>query len=153
MKINKLIGIFIAVILVIIVAVVFFLSARGGGAQATIGDQKVNLMVVDTSESRAIGLSETKSLSDDQGMLFVFDEKSYPSFWMKGMDFPIDIIFLNDKKIVTIHENVQPPQKGQEDNALPLYQATGPSNQVLEVRAGFAKKYNVKVGDTIDLSL
>ncbi len=153
MKINKIIAIFIAVIVVILVAVVFFLSTRSGDAQAQIGEQKIKLTVANTPETRAIGLSETASLADDQGMLFIFEEKSYPSFWMKDMEFPIDIIFLNDEKIVTIHENAQPPKDEQEDNTLPLYQASGPSNHVLEVHSGFARENNLKVGDTIDLSL
>ena len=45
------------------------------------------------------GLSERQSLAEDKGMLFLFEKPDHYAFWMKGMEFPLDIIFINGDKI------------------------------------------------------
>lgn len=157
MKLNKFIIIFL-IIFLLVVGVLFVISLRGGrifggGNQVTIGGEKVHVRIADDPQERQIGLSETAKLGDKEGMLFLFDKKGYPSFWMKGMEFPIDIIYLNDTKVVTIYKNVQPPKSEDEMEMLPTYPATNTSNRVLEVPAGFADKHGVKVGDTVTFSL
>lgn len=155
MNINRTIAIFLAVVLLIAGAIVFFSMQDGGlfgaGPTATVNSTTVNLTIADSQEERSVGLSETASLGENEGMLFLFEEKAYPAFWMKGMDFPIDIIFLDEEQVVTIHDNISPPEEDEEN--LPLYQPTRPSNRVLEVPAGFTEEHNVEVGDTIELSL
>lgn len=142
--------------LIVVAVTVIFLSTRGSlfgkKAEATFGETKVSLDVVDTPETREKGLSGRNSLADDKGMLFIFDEPTIPSFWMKGMKFPIDIIFLNDNKIVTIHKNVPQPKTTTE---LPTayYQPDSLVNRTIELKAGMADKYNLKVGDTVDIAL
>lgn len=157
MSINRSIAIFLVVVLLIAGAIVFFSVQNGGlfgsGPQAKIDNTTVNLKVADSQKERSIGLSETSSLGDNEGMIFLFEQKGYPSFWMKGMEFPIDIIFLNEEQVVTVHRDVKPPKDNEEDKTLPIYQPTRPANRVLEVPAGFAKEHNIDVGDTIDLSL
>lgn len=154
MNINKSIAIFLIVTLLVAGAIVFF-SINGGifgsGPTATVNNTTINLTVADSQEERSIGLSETASLGENEGMIFLFDDKAYPSFWMKGMEFPIDIIFLNEEQVVTIYKNVSPPED--ENGELPLYQPTRPANRVLEVPAGFADEHNIEVEDTIELSL
>lgn len=151
MKINKLVWIFLGVIL-LIGAVIFFIMLRGGAEKATLGGQEINLTVADSPEEREIGLSNTASLGENEGMIFLFDEKGYHSFWMKGMAFPIDIIFLNDDMIVTIHKNVPAPES-EDVTPTASYSPTQPSNRVIEVPAGFSDKHNINVGDTVELSL
>lgn len=152
---NKLIGIFLAVLLIIGAVIIFFSLRNGGlfgsGPKVTIGEEVLNVKIADTPEKRAVGLSETASLGENEGMLFLFDEEQYPAFWMKGMEFPIDIIFLDEKTVVTIYQDVQPPKD--ENGQLPLYQPTRPANRVLEVPAGFVKAHNLKVGDTVSVEL
>ena len=50
-----------------------------------------------TDEEKARGLSGRESLDEDEGMLFVFDVPGNYGFWMKDMNFAIDIIWLNEK--------------------------------------------------------
>lgn len=151
---TKYILAFLAFIIAGVLLIILFSS---GGllskkATATFGSQKVTLEVADSEKAREKGLSERASLADNRGMLFLFDEPGIPAFWMKGMKFPIDIIFLNNKKIVTIYKNVQPPKTTSE---IPTnyYQPTYPSDKVIELKAGAADKYNLHTGDTINLSL
>jgi uncharacterized membrane protein (UPF0127 family) len=141
----------------IIAGVIIIILLSSGGllakkATATFGSQKVTLEVADSEKAREKGLSERATLADNQGMLFLFDEPGIPAFWMKGMKFPIDIIFLNKNKIVTIFKNVSPPRTTSE---IPTnyYQPSYPSDRVVELKAGASDKYNLHTGDSINLSL
>ncbi len=158
MNTNK-IAIIVGIILVIIIGVWGFLNLspflgslfnRPTGS-VTINDQTIRVEVADTPEKQETGLSQKKSLPDDQGMLFVFEEPGYPSFWMKEMQFPIDIIFINDTTVTTLYANVQPP----ESNTAPLavFKPTSPSDKVLEVNAGKAAELGIEVGSTLQIEL
>lgn len=144
------------IIVIIVAALVVVLLSKTGilgkKATATFGDKKVTLDVADTEQTREKGLSGRSSLADDHGMLFLFDEPGLPTFWMKGMKFPIDILFLNNDKIVTIYKNVSAP-KTTTENPKEYYQPTYPSDKVIELKAGAADQYNLKQGNTINLSL
>jgi uncharacterized membrane protein (UPF0127 family) len=111
---------------------------------------KVKIEIADTVEERKVGLSGRKSLEENGGMLFSFEGKEVtPGFWMKGMLFPLDIIWIKDEKIVKIDKNVPIPEK---DEVSPkLYYPPLSVNYVLEVNAGFCDKNNIKVGDTIKI--
>jgi uncharacterized protein len=113
----------------------------------TIGNHSFKVVAVSTQKEQEIGLSKTKSLSPDRGMIFLFKKLDYYLFWMKNMKFPIDIIYINNDKIVTIKNNVQIP-KNNTDN-LPIYSSTEPADKVLEIQAGLSQKYNFKNGDKL----
>lgn len=114
----------------------------------TIGDSKFEVSVADSQKEREVGLSETKSLPQDQGMIFLFEKPDYYSFWMKNMMFPIDIIYINKNEIVTIQSNVQPPSNSIENPI--IYTPTKPSDKVLEINAGLSEKYKFKKGDKVN---
>ncbi|OGM08307.1 hypothetical protein A2159_02005 [Candidatus Woesebacteria bacterium RBG_13_34_9] len=86
-------------------------------------------------------------------MLFIFDYKSIPDFWMKGMKFPLDIIWINDNIIVDVDENIQNPKSLSNLNQLPKYSPSIPINFVLEVNAGFCSKEGIKIGDRVQMNL
>ena len=90
-------------------------------------------------------------MDEKNGMYFIFDKPDYHSFWMKDMRFPIDIIFINDGKIVTIYKNVPIPTS--ETQLPPIYRPTNPVDHVLEINAGLADKYSFQVGDSVTTSL
>jgi len=113
----------------------------------TIGDHSFEVTVATSQQEREIGLSQTKSLQQDQGMIFLFEKPDYHSFWMKNMKFPIDIIYINGDKIVTIQNDAQPPKENEEISI--IYTPTEPSDKVLEIQAGLSKEYNFKNGDKI----
>jgi uncharacterized membrane protein (UPF0127 family) len=70
----------------------------------------ITVEVVDTPELRGQGLSGRESLTSDKGMLFVFDNTSESNcFWMKDMNFSLDMIWLNEnREVVTVTSNVTP---------------------------------------------
>lgn len=107
--------------------------------------------VVDTDEKRSKGLGFRESLATNSGMLFIYDEAKQYTYWMKGMQFPIDIMWIRDNKIADILPNIPPPIEGQSDETLERYSSSVEVNQVLETNAGFVDQNNIQVGDTIIL--
>ncbi|KKR56408.1 MAG: hypothetical protein UT94_C0038G0013, partial [Candidatus Uhrbacteria bacterium GW2011_GWF2_40_263] len=100
------------------------------------GGPEVTASVADDLREMKQGLAGVKELSDKEGMLFVYQEKQEePSYWMKGMMIPIDIIWIDENKIVGVIENIPV----ESDEPLTVYTSSVPVDRVLEVRAGFAK--------------
>lgn len=129
---------------------------QGGAAQANrtvlkLGKCSIKVEVVNGASLLESGLSGRKELAQDAGMLFVFGDPDYYSFWMKGMKFPLDFIWILDGEVIQITPNVPPPSML--ERKLPTYSPLVPVNFVLEVNAGIVKKCGVKVGDMIVLPL
>lgn len=150
---NKIIIIF-ALFLIMIGGFVFYQfntkSIKQQG-KVTIGKQNFAVEVVKKPKDQQIGLTKYESLKDDQGMLFAFETSDTYGFWMKNMKFPIDIIFINNDTIVSVFDSV-PIQPNNAVNP-PIYHPEGPSNTVLEIKAGLAKKYGIKKGDHIEIKI
>ncbi|MCH7640977.1 DUF192 domain-containing protein [Patescibacteria group bacterium] len=117
-----------------------------------VGERKIVVEVADNPSEWQIGLSEHESLRKDEGMLFIFSKKdTRPSFWMEGMEFDIDIIWINDGKVTQIEQNVPKPKEGTPSSELPLYQPFDVIDYVLEVNSGFVKENGIAVGDEVKL--
>ncbi|MBN2013878.1 MAG: DUF192 domain-containing protein [Candidatus Altiarchaeota archaeon] len=96
--------------------------------------------IADNDRSRSIGLSSKNSLTDEEGMLFVFEREGRYGFWMWRMKFPIDIVWVDkEKRVVDISENLQPCPK----RPCPSYTPLNDTLYVVEVTAGFAERYNI----------
>jgi len=114
-----------------------------------IGGKIINTEIADTNAKRELGLSGHKPLSDDQGMLFVFNKTGKYPFWMKDMLFPIDIIWLEPSNIEGI-VNVVYIEKNAQPNSYPAtFGGQIDAQYVLEVNAGFSDKNNLKIGDQV----
>ncbi len=111
----------------------------------SVGNQiiKIDIEIADNDYERQLGLMNRKSMEEMQGMLFIFPEEKFQSFWMLNTLFPLDILFINsNKEIVTIHKNTIPLSQQS-------YPSSEPAMYVLEVNAGFCERHNVKLGDKI----
>ncbi len=106
--------------------------------------------VADTQEKRSRGLGGKEKLASDEGMLFIFPKRDKYPFWMKGLTFPLDFIWIREEKIVDLLRNVQPPAQGQTDESLPIYQSIEEVDAVLEINGGVAESLNIQVGDKIE---
>lgn len=116
---------------------------------ANINNHTFKLEIAKTQQEKEIGLSKKKILEKNAGMLFLFEKPGYYPFWMKDMKFPIDIIYIRNDRIVTIHKNVKPPKNP--NDRLPLYNSKEPADTILEINAGLAQKYNIKEGDIVKI--
>lgn len=117
---------------------------------ATIDGHTFFIETAVTEKEQQVGLAKYSSLAQNNAMYFPFDHPGFFAFWMKDMHFPIDILFLKDKKIVTIFDTVPNPTKDQIN--LPTYQPSVPANGVLEINAGLSKKYGFHTGDSVEIS-
>ena len=115
-----------------------------------IGDTKINVELADTPEKRGKGLGGRDSLDPNSGMLFTFDKPGKYQFWMKGMKFPLDFIWINGSRVADILPNIQPPAPNEPDSQLDIYEPVTEVDKVLEVNAGFAASHNIKVGDSVE---
>lgn len=143
-------------VLILIVVILAFVKFKGlnflpnlGGKTASIDGHTYNLLIANDDKSRQIGLSNRKSLDKNSGMLFIFPKKGIYSFWMKDTQIPLDMIFINDNKIVYIVKNA-PPQAGKKGQ-LPIYTPSAQANYVLEINGGDSEKNKFKNGDTVTL--
>lgn len=117
-----------------------------------IGSTEVSVEVANTADSRAKGLGGRASLAKDSGMIFTFDSQNVtPTFWMKGMEIGLDIIWINDGKVVGMAKNIPAPPPGATDSRLTLYNPGQPIDYVLEVNSGFCDSNNIKIGDLVTL--
>ena len=80
-------------------------------------------------------------------MLFIFPKADKYPFWMKGLSFALDFVWIRDNRVVDILENIQPPAANTPDSALPIYSANMPIDKVLELNAGAVKLLGIRVGD------
>jgi len=103
-----------------------------------------------TEEERTRGLMFRKTLNEDQGMLFVFEEEERHAFWMKNMTFSIDILWLDgQKRIVHIEREVPPCPK----EPCPSYPPRYPALYVLELKEGTAERLNLQLFDRLEFIL
>lgn len=105
----------------------------------------VKVEVADDFQEQLQGLSNRTRLNSDAGMLFVFSDKQERTFWMKQMNFPIDILWISDNKIVNISKNLAPEGEYPKNK----YSSQQKANYVLEVNAGFAEENQIKIGDIV----
>lgn len=112
-----------------------------------------NVFVADGPVERTLGLGGTAKLEGNEGMIFLYDEADTYEFWMKEVNYPLDIIWLNDLEVVDITENVQPEDIATPDSDYRHYAPVVPANAVLEVNAGVVERQDIQIGDTVMIKL
>ncbi len=99
------------------------------------------------------GLGYRDSLAEDAGMLFDLHEARIPVFWMKGMRFPLDMVWIgDDRRVAAVTENVQ-PQPGVADEGLTRVSPPAPVRYVLELNAGAAARHGIGAGTQLAFEL
>ena len=106
----------------------------------------LEIEIADDDYQTETGLMYRSSMKDDRGMLFIFPDSDYRSFYMKNTQFSLDIIYLNEQlEIVSIQKEATPG----DETSLP---SEAPAKYVLEVNAGLADQWNLQKGDYIEFS-
>jgi uncharacterized membrane protein (UPF0127 family) len=139
--------------LLIIVAVGLYLFSAGLTSNSvekkefTFAGKIINVEIADDVLERTRGLSGRESLSEESGLLFVFEEPGQHGFWMKDMNFPIDILWFDEeKRLIYTEEDVSP------ETFPETFHAPEPSLYVLEVNVGEFSNLSSFVGQTFELS-
>lgn len=108
----------------------------------------LDLVIMTTPEELETGLSNYTSWPDDRGMLFLFQKQDIQRMWMKDMDFPIDMFWIDSKgRVVHIEKNAPPC----ESTLCEIYEPQTLAKYVIETRTGFAKEFNIYDGNKVEL--
>lgn len=142
---------FLAIALLVALAVFGAIRIRRSPALSTVtlAGKKIYVEVAKTAAQREKGLSDRQTLCPDCGMLFIFETPDFYSFWMKRMYFDIDMIWINDHKVVDITHRAKKPSPEEFDAPKIIYSPKAAVDKVLEVNAGWCEKNGVKIGDEI----
>ncbi|HEY3094689.1 MAG TPA: DUF192 domain-containing protein [Nitrososphaera sp.] len=127
--------------------------SNNGFRQVKITVNGVDLVadIAETGDQQSKGLSVKDILNENEAMLFPFKKEGQHTFWMKGMKFPIDIIWIDSyKEVVHIEHSLDPCVP---NSFCPTYTPSERSFYVLETAAGFAAKYNVTEGTPVEFEL
>lgn len=113
--------------------------------------QEFLLEIADSPEERAQGLMFREELENNEGMIFVFNDESPRSFWMKNTLIPLDVVYIDGNYQVVDIQTMQPCP--QEEVRCPTYPSTEASRYAIELNAGRAASISLETGDVIDLRL
>jgi hypothetical protein len=109
------------------------------------GPVLLNVEVADTETQREQGLMFRRSISANQGMIFLFDSEHEITMWMKNTYIPLDMVFIgSDWRIRHIAYDAEP-------FSTDVISSMRPASRVLEIGAGQAKKLGLAVGDSVVL--
>lgn len=124
----------------------FSLFARNTQAVVRIADIPIQVAIADTPAERVQGLSGRAQLAENTGLLLVFPNADHHGIWMKDMNFPIDVLWLNGGgRIVDIAHDVGP------ETFPTVFRPDAPAQYILEVNANFAEIFGIKIGDVVNL--
>lgn len=99
--------------------------------------------IADDDAERAQGLMNRAEMPQDSGMLFVFPDEKFRSFWMKNTLIPLDILFIDSKGVVVhIHHHATP-------HDLTGIPSQMPAMYALEINGGQAASLGIQVGDKV----
>ena len=135
-----LVGLFLAVF----VAIVVLLYPQTYKSEVVLGGKTFLVDVADTNYLLSKGLSGREPLGSDEGMFFVFQKPDIHTFWMKDMNFPIDIIWMDENfDVIHIEKSISP------ETYPKTFTSKENSMYVLEISAGESQKLGIKIGDEV----
>ena len=143
---SKKILLLIAAVVAVIVGVIVYMVESDTTSVApavSIKDTQLQATFAITDSQRTRGLSGAPILTGNQAKVFVFDDENTWSIWMKDMNGPIDIVWLDtSKKVVHIVSEAQP-------SSYPKTIFTPPtkSKYVIETTSGLMARSGIVVGD------
>jgi uncharacterized protein len=113
--------------------------------QVEIRGKQVAVEIADSRAEQEKGLGERDGLAWGTGMYFTYPRPGFYGFWMKGMRFSIDIVFLRENRIVDLFPHVAFEAGGNG----PTIRPRSLVDAVLEVPAGFAAANGWQIGDRV----
>ncbi len=106
-----------------------------------------NIEIAEGEYETQTGLMYRKSLPQDAGMLFMFDNSQLRAFYMKNTEIPLDIIYINEDKII---EKIYTMATPFDATSLP---SNVPIKYVLELNGAVSSSLGVLAGDRVDWSI
>jgi len=123
------------------------------GPTVSVGNAAFLVETAVDDQQKARGLSGRDILHQGSGMIFLYTREDTYGFWMKGMRFPLDFVWIaGNCSVLEITPNVPQAPPGAPDSSLPIYYASRPVLHVLEINAGEAARQGVRAGDQVGFS-
>jgi uncharacterized membrane protein (UPF0127 family) len=107
---------------------------------AKLAGKDLVLNVASTPESQERGYMNGVEPSEKEGIIFVYPESATLQFWMKNVNFDLDIIFFDSNMNYVSHQTMS-KYNGESDHELTRYMPTMPSMYAVETKAGWFEKY------------
>jgi len=105
-----------------------------------IGNTSLTLKVAACQESQEQGyMNATDQPNENDGILFIYSTNQRLAFWMKDVNFNLDIIFFDSNMEYVSHTTME-KYLGQRDYELPLYTSEKPAKYAVEVKEGWFNK-------------
>ncbi len=115
-------------------------------ARVVFGSEVLFVQVAENQSARTLGLSYRESLDPYDGLLFIFEEYNRHGIWMKDMNFPIDILWLDyDMQVVWLEKDVLP------ESYPDIFHSPTPAWFVLEIPVGMSLEMGFEVGSKLEL--
>lgn len=119
-------------------------AGKGETVPLRIGDAVFQVEIADTPEERRVGLMNRASMPDDHGMLFVFPEDEWLSFWMKNTTIPLSIAYIDSSGLIREIYDMEPLSEAS-------VESRGSRRYALEVNQGAFAVRGVTVGMQVEL--
>jgi uncharacterized membrane protein (UPF0127 family) len=116
--------------------------AQAPVAQLNAGMHLIRAEVVSDPGTRAQGLMYRKSMAQNAGMLFIFDEAAVHCMWMKNTLIPLSVAFIDDRGAIVNVEDMEPQTEASHCAAQPVRYA-------LEMNRGWFAARGVKPGSRL----
>lgn len=123
-------------------SVSFFSIADNNRVQVTVNNQILTLELAKTPEERALGLQHRKSLCDNCGMVFMFEQSRKVGFWMINTTIPLDIAYVDQDGTIRTIKPLQPLDDTSVSSDVAVKYAW-------EMNQGWFANNNVAVGDKV----
>lgn len=120
-------------------------------AAITVGGEPLTVEIAAEPAAKSRGLGYRAGLESGTGMLFIDQEPEIQSFWMRGMRFCLDIVWIEGGQIVGAAESACPDPPGTADADRARFVSPQPVRYVLEVPAGWLAAHGFGAGTPVTL--
>lgn len=115
-----------------------------------LGNKKLHVELADTPEKAAHGLMYRRTLNENEGMLFIFPQEQTLSFWMKNTFVDLSIGYFSNQGLLNEIFDMK-AAKSEMQSHFETIQSTRPAQYALEMRLGWYRKNQIKVGDKLKI--
>jgi uncharacterized membrane protein (UPF0127 family) len=112
---------------------------------ARISGTPLKLIVAANDDTKAKGLMDSDEPDGNNGMIFIYENPSILDFWMKNVDYALDILFF-DAELNLVDHFTMDPYNGESDDDLKIYKSKEPAQYAVELKSGWADS-NLKDSD------
>ena len=138
------IGIIACVGLLVMFIAYTFLPSASASMSVSVGAKTFQAHIADTEDERVTGLASFETLAEDQALLVPYEYDAVWTVQTKGLNFPIDIVWVTaNKRVAYVAKDAQP-------SATATYKPGGKSRYVLQLPAGSVVKYGITAGKPVN---